>query len=121
MSREALSNAMLFAESEVENRSSAGAMETDYVNEAQAIVDECAAALTALNRVWQPIGTAPKDGKEILISSVGFGMLVRIAFWDEARGGMWSIWPGREPAGPSFTHWRPLPEPPRFLSEVQQP
>jgi hypothetical protein len=56
---------------------------------------------------WQPIETAPKDGKDILV----FGeQLRRVAFWDEARGGLWSRWPGREPI--RATHWMPLPEPP---------
>ena len=58
---------------------------------------------------WLPIETAPRDGHEILITNAGYGMLVRIGFFDEARGGIWSIWPGREHAMPSPSHWMPLP------------
>jgi hypothetical protein len=53
---------------------------------------------------WQPIETAPKDGYDILAVE---GPFVRIVFWDTARGGLWSKWPGREPMHP--THWMPLP------------
>jgi hypothetical protein len=64
---------------------------------------------------WQPIETAPRDGHDILITNRGHGMLVRIAFWDEAFGvgGRWSTWPGRNPALYEPTHWMPLPEPPQ--------
>lgn len=56
---------------------------------------------------WRAMDSAPKDGKDILIFNGG---CCRVAFWDTARGGLWSIWPGREPARP--THWQPLPKPP---------
>lgn len=59
---------------------------------------------------WQPIAEAPKDGRDILIVNDGFGHPVRVGFWDSARGGKWSIWPGREEADP--THWQLLPAPP---------
>ena len=58
---------------------------------------------------WQPIETAPKTGKEILFFSGG---LIRIGFFDSARAGVWSVWPGRARARASPTHWMPLPEPP---------
>src|SRR5438128_835994 len=41
---------------------------------------------------WQEIETAPKDGLDILVATAH--PLVRVAFWDTARGGVWSIWPG---------------------------
>lgn len=66
----------------------------------------------ALLHVWQPIETAPKDGKDILIATQ-YG--VRVGFWDHAREGVWSIWPGRAKA--TATHWMPLPAPP--LSSAQ--
>jgi len=53
---------------------------------------------------------APKDGRDILITTHGVGMVVRVGFWDEARGGQWSIWPGRDVMRP--THWMPVPTPP---------
>jgi uncharacterized protein DUF551 len=58
---------------------------------------------------WQPIETAPKDGRDLLLANIG---IVRLAFWDEARGGQWSIWPGRDQFFKP-THWMPLPEPPK--------
>lgn len=62
---------------------------------------------------WRPLDPAPKDGYDILVSiahAVPRFYPTRIAFWDEARGGIWSVWPGRDPINP--THWMPLPEPP---------
>jgi hypothetical protein len=56
---------------------------------------------------WQPIETAPKDGKDVLLTVDG---LVRLGFWDVPRGGVWSLWPGRDRFNP--THWMSLPAPP---------
>lgn len=56
---------------------------------------------------WLPIESAPLNGVEILVAFRG---LTRIAFWDTARGCIWSVWPGRERVHP--THWMPLPPPP---------
>lgn len=59
-------------------------------------------------REWRPIEDALKDGSCVLVvTELG---LVRVAFFDTARGGIWSLWPGREPAEP--THWMPLTTPP---------
>jgi hypothetical protein len=79
-----------------------------------------AAALDAVDQLrlrnvaqsaWQPIETAPKDGTEVIVVE---RHLVRISFWDEPRGGVWSKWPGREPWDP--THWMPLPTIPALSS-----
>jgi hypothetical protein len=59
---------------------------------------------------WQPIETAPKENRDVLVCEDGIGKPVRVAFWDKARGGVWSMWPGRERIYP--THWMPLPAPP---------
>jgi hypothetical protein len=56
---------------------------------------------------WLPIDTAPKPDRDIISYENG---KVRIAFWDTARGGLWSSWPGREPIRP--THWLPTPNKP---------
>lgn len=45
--RNALRLALAFAEAEVENRESAGGDMSDYINEAQDVVDTCRAALIA--------------------------------------------------------------------------
>jgi hypothetical protein len=60
---------------------------------------------------WHDINTAPKDGRDILAAEPGVGAPPRICFWDEARGGIWSMWPGRERMYP--TRWRYVPEPPK--------
>lgn len=57
---------------------------------------------------WMPIETAPKDGKDLLVFTTD--QLVRLAFFDRAREGVWSCWPGRERIYP--THWIPLPAAP---------
>lgn len=58
---------------------------------------------------WQSIENAPKTGHDILVGKPGHP--VRLAFWDEARGGQWSVWPGRE-LYMDPTHWMPLPAAP---------
>ena len=60
--------------------------------------------------VWMPIESAPKNGRDMLAFD---GSLVRLAFWDDARGGVWSKWPGRESI--DATHWMPLPAPPKAV------
>ena len=64
---------------------------------------------------WQPIETAPKDGTNVLIWPM-HGYRVGLAFFDTARGGVWSEWPGRV-GGFVPTHWMPLPEPPTIETE----
>lgn len=59
---------------------------------------------------WRPIEEAPKDGREFLIAQ-SQGRPVRVGFWDSARGGVWSIWPGRE-AAIEPTHFMTLSLPP---------
>lgn len=78
-------------------------------NELQTRITELEAQLAVVqkNAAWQPIETAPKDGKDLLLSDG----VVRIAFWDTARGGLWSKWPGREECKYP-NHWMPLPKPP---------
>jgi len=66
----------------------------------------------AVSEKWQPISTAPKDGRSILIfeSHVGTSGIVRVSRWrnDTIPSG----WAGTENA-PS--HWLPLPLPPDQL------
>ena len=59
--------------------------------------------------LWMPIETAPKDGKDVLVYTDNG--LVRLAFFDTARGGVWSSWPGRNEYQP--THWMRLPTAPQ--------
>jgi hypothetical protein len=66
------------------------------------------ASQAAAQQGWQPIETAPRNSKDVLVfTETG---LVRLAFFDTARGGIWSSWPGRNEYKP--THWQPLPSPP---------
>lgn len=58
---------------------------------------------------WQPIETAPKDGRDILAFVDGFGMGQMVLFWDN---GYW-----REKANclglkKEPTYWQTLPENP---------
>lgn len=70
-----------------------------------------------MNNNWQPIGTAPKDGRSILIfeptkqRSVGDDDLrYAIGYWRtwNEQGG----WGNRNNAVVSPTHWMPLPPAP---------
>lgn len=62
---------------------------------------------------WQPINTAPKDGREvILLGSDGVGVGTYLTTGDTIFKGGWRL-PGdmfRYPAsGDNPTHWQPLP------------
>ncbi len=71
---------------------------------------------------WQPIETAPKDGKHFLGTKnlgVGYGWRRYICCWYDfkksfgaqfgiAEGGIWHPLDGKN----TPTHWMPLPEPP---------
>jgi len=71
-------------------------------------------ALTAAKKVyyeWEPIDTAPKDGREILVGWVGAKM-IRPARW-AINGQTWLINAGVNKPLNSPTHWMPMPEPPK--------
>lgn len=59
---------------------------------------------------WQPIETAPKDGRKLLMWHPGMALGALVLFWMD---GYW-----REPANSlglktTPTHWMPLPDPPK--------
>jgi hypothetical protein len=63
---------------------------------------------------WQPIATAPRIARNVLLGLVGpSGFQIGIGTWvdanDDSGGGNWSTesWWGKPP-----THWRELPAPP---------
>jgi hypothetical protein len=70
---------------------------------------------------WQPIETAPKDGREVLLLGADG---IRIASWsDRFRREMWDTGYASECDGDPIeverpTHWMPLPDPPRTGSSV---
>ena len=74
---------------------------------------------------WQPIETAPKDGKSI-IAYFPWGNFVCVAWWTSRSAGnkpgpRWILSYGRSAgvrplcgsAHQEPTHWMPLPEPPK--------
>jgi hypothetical protein len=73
---------------------------------------------------WQPIETAPKDGDCILLLSAhkGEGVSYRVAYWDE-EGRKYFQWHVDDSADGFnhhdnfFTHWMPLPQPPKAMSK----
>ena len=59
---------------------------------------------------WQPIETAPKDGRDLLLWDEG----PVLGFWRAGISGFYDC-VGGDPADPEPfypTHWHPLPEPP---------
>jgi hypothetical protein len=61
------------------------------------------------DRDWQPIETAPKDGRNVLgWLSTTHPPIPIIVFWTGER---WS--PGDRRVGLQITHWMPLPGSPR--------
>jgi hypothetical protein len=75
--------------------------------------------MSAATHGWQPIETAPRDGREIILGSV-YGFTCA-GFWSDTPN-YWSDYgwfeesdraacdATRKPFAP--THWQPLPEPP---------
>lgn len=60
---------------------------------------------------WQPIKTAPKDGKQILMRFVGNKLYVTGVYW---RGGCFIQVSDHSPVEiKTATHWMHLPEPPK--------
>lgn len=64
------------------------------------------------NNDWQPIETAPKDGKSILVVN---GNWIVTAHWHRSQQCWASCGPTYErlPWDEQPTHWMPLPEPPK--------
>ena len=64
---------------------------------------------------WEPIATAPKDGRNILLADfeISDGEAMASGGWDRKNAQWWS-WAGQTASGPVIrpTHWMPLPAPP---------
>lgn len=59
---------------------------------------------------WEPIETAPKDGRQVLLAN---GAHVDQGWWEDDDGETgWFSWLCF-PAKGEPTHWMPLPEPPQ--------
>ena len=67
---------------------------------------------------WQPIATAPKDGRYILFTcDWGVGPRIVVGWWDSLADG-WYATPcvkGLKALTP--VHWMPLPDPPKAEGE----
>ena len=59
---------------------------------------------------WQPIETAPKDGRDVLVANIdaNVGRHVFIDNWNRSE----NRWDDTF-ADDTRTHWMPLPEPPK--------
>lgn len=68
---------------------------------------------------WQPIETAPKDGKSVILFDPSRGGFVAdqrfiFAHWSGWGGGIWeNTNSGGKLMNGNPTHWMPLPEPPK--------
>ena len=61
---------------------------------------------------WQPIETAPrKSDHKILVCSNEFFYDVEVVEWADWKGGWWNGNLAFE--ADDFTHWMPLPDPPK--------
>jgi len=78
--------------------------------------DALAARLSGMAAVqqWKPIGTAPNDGREVLLYSPQMTFWLPRTFtarWDRLRQ-VWSVGYGNDAEPNSVTHWSASPEPP---------
>lgn len=72
---------------------------------------------------WQPIETAPKNEEAVHLGRWEFNLRFGEKFWAEAGGRVWEKERGAFPwsrerwvrtfDGTYYTHWKPLPEPPK--------
>lgn len=81
---------------------------------AQLALDLCDMALSSLEKGWQPIETAPRDGTKIILAwgtetIVGWYLdnSKTVISWEGFRPHSNVAWPQGNP-----THWMPLPEKP---------
>ena len=66
---------------------------------------------------WQPIETAPDDGRRIIV----YDPRVREAHRVEIRGADGGFWRWNAASGGTNpTHWMPLPEPPALTAKAEQ-
>lgn len=80
-------------------------------------------ALNALQKIrereeWQPIGTAPKEGTDVLVIGLIRGKISAqaICYFEEHENKGWLCSRTDKPQlNGTITHWKPLPEPPRTL------
>lgn len=83
-------------------------------------ITEAAQALRSQPSVeeWRPIETAPKDGTRVLLGR--FDQSARdtaVGFW--SGRGTWDDGDFADDMG-EFTHWQPLPEPPRQIKALYE-
>jgi len=64
---------------------------------------------------WQPIETAPKDGTGILVcdAAIAGGSMNVVSYTNEDWPQVWETQEFSVYHVDAFTHWMPLPEPPR--------
>lgn len=65
---------------------------------------------------WQPIETAPKDGRRFLVWDAHYGLRIGRAFVRSDHDDWLSYldaFGGSSKGGMRATHWMPLPEPPK--------
>lgn len=92
---------------------------------AAALQSQAARIATLEGLGWQPIETAPKDGRDILVSGCSCGPPVRIACWGTGRylgrvkGREWG-WVDHPGHTCDPTHWMPLPAPPALAISNQE-
>jgi len=73
---------------------------------------------------WHPFETAPKDGRRILAYWPKFG--ITMIRWHDSETGALSGWTDDMIGNrsvllvPNFTHWMPLPDPPKETSGTQE-
>jgi len=74
--------------------------QSEYVDDIARLTDEALKSLAS--DPWQPIETAPKDAKALY------------GYWDHFNNWCTHLFTGsHEPSIYGYTHWQPLPEPPK--------
>lgn len=97
---------------------------TKFIQETELTADNCMKGVywseTLKNAGWQPMKTAPKNGRAVLLYETTYGGKCYVMIGHYANGWVadsemyWSE-DGPEHCSICPTHWMPLPEPPTIL------
>ncbi len=87
------------------------------LKEVMEFLDRIPKIISSFENEWQPIDTAPKDGSDIL--AISDDLEIVTIWWNDDNNenddkGCWSnSFYGMGIEETKFTHWMPLPEPPK--------
>ncbi len=87
----------------------AGNRDATTLHDAAKVIETLLATIEAQRNAWQPMGSAPKDGDDILVEWFEGGTMLVVS-WD-GESGRWDTLDGPSYHPEAFKAWQPLPTP----------